>query len=224
MGLYNEFVIHEILHAPFKAMTGFGLILEDYIRYETPPNPWQMDVFGELFANLGSIAVIMKDKCFSKPEIEKIADHICSARAIASCEIATRTAQLMAGVPFRKWAEIFRPVFDVYRKEAFLLEEYKSIGEASAKKLRGILRKKYGYGRLVRGMDKKHARREARRLSGSRLNALFEQIRELDVVRLLNRAHASEKNARLRATFESLSTVFSEKARSQWRNLIVLIS
>ena len=220
LGLYDELVIHEILHAPFKALNGFGLMLKNYIRYEDPPSRWQIDVFGELFANLGSIAVPVLGKHFSKHENEQIAARVCSCRAVAGCQIATDTAKTMATVPFSKWAEIFRPVFNIYRKEAFLLEEYKNIDTASGKKLRGILRKKYGYSKLVRGMDKKHAKREVQRLSASRLDAMFAEVQELDVVRLLKRAHAKEKGSRLRKVFETLIEVFNEKVKSQWSNLL----
>jgi len=223
VGLYDELVIHEILHAPLRAMDGLGFLLREFWCFPTEQSRWHFTVFGELFANLGSIEVLKKAKTFGKSDFGKIIERIVMSRAITSCEAAATTAREMMKIPFRKWADIFRPVFNIYHKTAFLLQERKEIESATGKKLRGILRKKYAYRKPVRGMDKKQARKKVQRHASARVGVLAQQIEELDLIKLLRQAYAVEKNKRYQKAFEHLIEILSDKARPQWKSLLASI-
>jgi len=220
VGLYDELVIHEIFHSPFRAMGGFGFAFPNFLGYIRPASQWQFHVFGELLANHGSIAVLYKEKTFSKSDKHAVLKRVVTSRAPAACEAAATALMAMARIPFKQWGEILNPVFGVYRKASFLMKERKRTDVISGKALRGILRKKYGYTKQVRGMGDKQARKEVQRRSNARLTAVLQQVRELDILRLLRQAHVSEKNKTRQEALETLIAVFDDDMKPQWANLL----
>jgi hypothetical protein len=220
LGLYDEIVIHEILHAPFWAMGGFGFTFPGFDDYVEPESRWQFDIFGELLANHGSIVVLYKEKTFSKSDTYAVMKRILASGAPTACEAAATALVAMSRIPFKQWGKILNPVFEVYRKASFLEKERKRTDVISGKALRGILRKKYGYTKQVRGMGDKQARKEVQRRSNARLRAVLQQVRELDILRLLRQAHVSEKNKTRREAFKTLIAVFDDDMKPRWKPLL----
>lgn len=216
LGLYDEIVIHEILHVPTRIFQSFGIVADDLLISERSPSLWAFQYFGELLSNIGSIRVLKKAGTFQKKDLEKITETIIKQRAISLSGISQQAAIAMFEVPFAKWCEILSPVFSLYREIEFLLAERRRIQDASEKKLEGILRKKYQYNKSIKGKSKKQIRDEVAKRSASEFKALFSRLKEMDLRRFLSVALAKERSSRQRRSFETLLELFSEDNKSAW--------
>ena len=112
-------------------------------------------------------------------------DRVFGSRAPATCKVATTAILAMVKIPSEQWGIIVNPVFEIYRKAGFLIKERKRVDTVSSKTLKGILRKQYGYKKLVRSIGEEQARREVRKRSTARIEAVIQQVRELDILSLL---------------------------------------
>ncbi|MCY3019618.1 MAG: hypothetical protein NTW87_11390 [Planctomycetota bacterium] len=220
LALYDELVIHEILHAPLRAMHSFGVVCDEFIGFTSTRHRWQSHVFGELFANLGSVAVLYHERDLGRRKMEDLVHRVWTTRAVGSCVAAERAVESMLAIPFLQWGAIFRPVFGIYRRAAFLLEEQRRVSSATSKTLRGILRKKYGCGDFVRGMGNEQVRKQVSQRSSARLSALLRQVEELDLLRLLERALATETGEPQKRALQQLLDLFSEESRPKWKPML----
>ena len=217
LGIYDELVIHEIMHVPTSTLGAFGIATDDLLIFENnPPSLWTFEYFGELLANIGSIRVLKKAGTFPKKDFEKITARIIDQRAISLSGVSQQAAIAMMKVPFVKWCDILKPVFSIEREIEFLLAERKRIQTASEKKLEGILRKKYQYKKSIKGKSKKQIRDEVAKRSASRFEALFSRLKEMDLIKFLRVALANERNPKQRKSFETLLELFSEDNKSAW--------
>jgi len=220
--LYDELVIHEFLHAPLRALSGRSLHFEEgTIAAEPPPGAWVFSAFGELFANIGSVAVLRKSGALSKSDLLAVSKTVVRDRAVSSCGIAQVATGAMLKIPFKQLCEILSPVFDVYKRLAFLFRERVNIGSASEKKLKGILRKKYAYKKgSIRGRSKKRLLQEVRHRSFSRFRALARRVEELSLEQVLRRAHINETDDEKKFALMTLVAAFGEDMKDDWEPLL----
>lgn len=216
LGIYDELVIHEIMHVPTRSLGVFEIVADDLLMCERPPSFWAFQHFGELLANIGSFRVLKRAGTFRKKDFEKIIHGIIDHRAVSLSEVSEQAAIAMMEVPFEKWCDILNPVFSIEKEIDFLRAERKSIQTASEKKLEGILRKKYQYKQSIKGKSKKQIRDEVAKRSASRFEAVFSRLKEMDLRIFLRVALAKERNPRQKKSFETLLQLFSEENKSAW--------
>ena len=220
-GLYDEFVAHEFLHAPFNILSPDGFVFEDgLVLVLKKPLDWALGIFGELFACYGSLAVLSRSRALSDDATERVVKNIQFRRAPATCKIAGEAMCEMLEIPFGKWCAVLRPVFGLCRDIARLSAERRSIKDATEKKLAGILRKTYRYKSKVGRKGRDQLQEQAYRRSASRLRALMSRMEEMNLRKLIRSLGVTETSPRRRRALGRLSSLFTEQHRGEWQPLL----
>lgn len=164
--------------------------------------------------------MLKRTETLSKKELDQVARTIATRRAAGACEAAWQAILAMTEIPFRRWCEYLRPLFALSREQAFLGAEGERLLARRRKGLEGVLRKKIGYKRMVRGMTERKLKDETIRRHASRIAAFEERLEQMDIRRVLLRALTEETDTRRKRAMKTLLDLFSDEAKERWGGLV----
>lgn len=204
-------LLHELLHSAVRPFLLPFVEVGPFIA-ELPSNRSRLNrAFAEMFSEVGAFSVLRETGVAPKRTWSTLLD-----RRVRSDAVYQSSFVAMTQLGVSELAALLQPVFQIARDLSFLDREFKKTTELTAKQLGGILTKKYRYKKRVKGMDEKSLRTELTKRGKTRLQAVLNQINDLDIFRLLKGASVRARNPARKRKLEELTACFHPDREAEW--------